>query len=181
MADTSFNEQFGREIGPGTVRIERILPGPVERVWSYLTDSEKRGQWLASGQMDLRVGGAADLTFRHSQLSDEPAPEPYAQYEGYTSHGHITEIDPPRLLSFVWPSEGDESEVTFELSKEGNDTLMVITHKRLPSRKEMANVAGGWHAHLAVLIDRLSGRKPQGFWTNVLKCEKQYQEMFAAG
>ena len=25
-----------------TIRFQRLLPGPVERVWSYLTDSEKR-------------------------------------------------------------------------------------------------------------------------------------------
>ena len=25
-------------VEPGTVRLERLLPGPVERVWAYLTD-----------------------------------------------------------------------------------------------------------------------------------------------
>src|SRR5205814_4406784 len=40
-----------------TVRLERMLPGPIERVWAYLTDSEKRKTWFASGIFDLRVGG----------------------------------------------------------------------------------------------------------------------------
>ena len=46
---------FGVVLESGTVRFERLLPGPVERVWSYLTDSEKRGQWLASGPFELRL------------------------------------------------------------------------------------------------------------------------------
>jgi hypothetical protein len=35
------NAAFGVLIEPGTIRFERILPGPIERVWDYLTDSEK--------------------------------------------------------------------------------------------------------------------------------------------
>ena len=27
-------------IEPGTVKLERLLPGPVERVWAYLTESD---------------------------------------------------------------------------------------------------------------------------------------------
>ena len=29
-------------IEPGTVKLERLLPGPVERVWAYITESDKR-------------------------------------------------------------------------------------------------------------------------------------------
>ena len=50
---------------PTTVRIERSLPGPIERAWEYLTDSEKRGKWFASGNLTspftrggLRHGGS---------------------------------------------------------------------------------------------------------------------------
>ena len=41
----------------GTIRFERLLPGPIERVWAYLTESDKRAKWLAAGDMDLRPGG----------------------------------------------------------------------------------------------------------------------------
>ena len=47
----------------GTVRLERLLPGPIERVWAYLTESDKRATWFASGPFELRVGGKADLHF----------------------------------------------------------------------------------------------------------------------
>ncbi|WP_257816439.1 SRPBCC domain-containing protein [Phenylobacterium sp. J367] len=67
---------FGMSPGPGVVRFERLLPGPIERVWAYLTESEKRGRWFAVGEMDLREGGHADINFRHAQLSDVPDPPP---------------------------------------------------------------------------------------------------------
>jgi uncharacterized protein YndB with AHSA1/START domain len=44
--------------GSDTIRFERLFPGPIERIWTYLTDSEKRGTWLASGPMELKAGGA---------------------------------------------------------------------------------------------------------------------------
>ena len=58
-------------IEPGTVKLERLLPGPVERVWAYLTESDKRAKWLAGGEFDLRVGGKIRLEFNNSSLSRE--------------------------------------------------------------------------------------------------------------
>lgn len=39
--------EFGVVTEPGTVRFERVLPGPIERVWAYLTESEKRRSYSA--------------------------------------------------------------------------------------------------------------------------------------
>ena len=52
-----------------TVRLERVLPGPIERVWAYLTEPEKRAKWFAGGPMELRVGGRVEFKFRHADLS----------------------------------------------------------------------------------------------------------------
>lgn len=35
---------YGTHSEPNTLRLERVLPGPIERVWEYLTDSEKRAR-----------------------------------------------------------------------------------------------------------------------------------------
>jgi uncharacterized protein YndB with AHSA1/START domain len=43
-----------------TVRFERTLPGPIERVRAFLTVSDKRAQWLAAGEMELRIGGSVE-------------------------------------------------------------------------------------------------------------------------
>src|SRR5688572_17308230 len=50
-------DDYGVVTAPDTVRIERLLPGPIQRVWDYLTESELRGKWFASGELDARVGG----------------------------------------------------------------------------------------------------------------------------
>src|SRR5262245_18404599 len=30
----------------GAISFMRVLPGPIERVWAYLTEPEKRGKWF---------------------------------------------------------------------------------------------------------------------------------------
>ena len=48
---------YGVRTAPDTVRIERLLPGPIERVWQYLTDPQLRAQWFAGGELEPRTGG----------------------------------------------------------------------------------------------------------------------------
>lgn len=77
-------------------------------------------------------------------------------------------------------SQGQPSEVTFELSPEGDGTRLVLTHRKLASRADMIDVAGGWHAHLGVLSARLAGREPGPFWSALLRWEKDYQARIPA-
>jgi hypothetical protein len=37
-----------------SVRFERLLPGPIERVWDYLTKPDLQRTWLAESAADLR-------------------------------------------------------------------------------------------------------------------------------
>ena len=89
------NDRLGVVTAPRTIRIERILPGPIERVWAYLTELDKRKKWLAEGPMANYVGGDVELTFYHSQLSNEPTPADYQKYEGHTNKGKVTRYEPP--------------------------------------------------------------------------------------
>ena len=85
-------------------------------------------------------------------------------------------MEPPRLLAISWNEGGAApSEVTFELTPQGDTTRLVLTHSRLASRKGMLSVASGWHAHVDVLIETLAGGKPQGFWTNLLALGQEYE------
>ena len=174
--------EYGAITEAGTVRIERLLPGPIERVWTYLTNSQQRGKWLATGEMELRVGGKVELRFHHADLSPqrEPIPERYKSMEnGHTMFGKITRCDVPRLLSYTWGKEPHESEVTFELTAQGNEVLLVLTHRRLADRAEMISVAGGWHTHLAILMDNLNERTPRPFWTTHARIDAEYRRRFA--
>ena len=39
---TNAMDDHGVVTAPGTLRMERLLPGPIERVWAYITEPEKR-------------------------------------------------------------------------------------------------------------------------------------------
>lgn len=164
----------GTSTEPGTVRLERLLPGPIERVWAYLTDSEKRATWFAGGVFDLRVGGKANLHFDHSKLSSEKTTPDQYKHKKSDWVETITRIEPPRLLAYTFSPAG-ESEVTFELTPRGKDTLLVITHRRLPDRNMKVGVASGWDAHVGILIDRLNGVEPRPFWTTHSRLKSEYE------
>ena len=176
------NEAPGTSPAPGEVRIERWLPGPVERIWAYLTESGKRGLWLAPGEMELRVGGRVEHRFRHADLSHEKKPPArYGDFkDGPVMLGTVTRCEPPRLLSYTWGDAEEDSEVAFELFPlESGEVKLVLTQRRLRSRAGMANVAAGWHAHLGLLLDHLEGREPRGFWSAHGRLEAEYTQRFA--
>ena len=61
-------ENFGQRMDAHTIRFERILPGPVEKIWAYLTDGQKRGEWFAAGALPSKVGETFELRFKHDDL-----------------------------------------------------------------------------------------------------------------
>lgn len=170
--------EYGELIAPDAVRFQRRLPGPIERVFSYLTESEKRAKWLAGGDTELAEGGHVDLHFHNASLSrlpDIPPPEKYKDMpEKVSFTGVVTRCDPPRLLSHTWVAGDEESEVTYELEVEGDDVLLTLTHRRIVTRDMMESVCGGWHTHLEILDDVLNEREPQPFWKRHTELEAEY-------
>jgi uncharacterized protein YndB with AHSA1/START domain len=167
--------RYGTITEPGTIRFERLLPGPIERVWSYLTESEKRGKWLAFGTTEPRIGGTVELRFFNTQLSPhkEPIPERYKEdcADGVSFSGKVTAYEPPRLLGYTW---GNHGEVTLELIPQEKNVLLVLTHRGL-EKKIMNSVASGWHTHLDILVDNLIGEIPRPFWSTHAKLELEYE------
>jgi uncharacterized protein YndB with AHSA1/START domain len=166
----------------GAIRFERLLPAPIERVWDYLTRSELRGKWLAAGEMELRPGGRVAMIFRNSGLSPdrEETPERYRQYEEVAMTGEVVRAEPPRLLVHSWGEAwGEPSEVTYELAERDGGTLLTLTHRRLTGRHAMLDVAGGWHTHLGILEDVLSGKRPRPFWSTHARLERDYARRIA--
>ena len=175
---------YGIVTEAGAIRFERLLPGPIERVWDYLTDSGKRATWLAAGPMDLRAGGEMELVWRNRELArpDETVPEKYAGFEGeHRMKGHVLRVDPPRLLVHSWDeADGGDSEVVYELEERGDKVLLTLTNRRLPNRAALLDVSGGWHTHLEMLRARLEGREPPPFWATVAEAEAEYGKRIPA-
>ena len=171
-------DEYGQVVSDGVVRFERVMPGSVETVFEHIVDGKKRGTWLARGEMERRKGGRIELFFKHSELSTvpEPTPEKYKAMEnGHGFTGEVTVYEPPRRVGFTW---GEGSEVLFELTPEGENTRLVLTHFKLQTRGDMVGVSGGWHTHLGVLADRLAGSDPGGFWARHGKMEGVYEGRF---
>ncbi|MCB1422408.1 MAG: SRPBCC family protein [Nitratireductor sp.] len=172
MSIVEESEAYGEMIEPATLRIERTLPGPIERVWAYLTESDKRRLWLASGDMDLREDGDFELVWRNDELTDPPGQRPEGFGEEHSMQGKILEVEPMRLLRFSW-GEGD---VTFTLEPKGNDICLMIVHRRITDPAMRVMIGAGWHAHLAVLKARLENRPTAGgFWDMWLRLKQDYE------
>lgn len=170
--------EFGKRTSKDTVRLERLLPGPVERVWAYLVESEKRGKWLAKGELEPWVGGKVQLQFLHSSLTpvQEPIPERFKMMEcGVNGEETVTVFEPPKKLAITWGN--GTSEVSFELTPRGEQVLLVITHTRL-GEQEMILVASGWHTHAGILEANLEQRTPGVFWSVFLEIEAEYTRLF---
>ena len=168
-------------VEPGTVRLERLLPGPLERVWAYITESDKRAKWLASGEFDLRLGGKIRLEFDNCSLSSEKTtPEKYRDRGMGKFDGVITRLEPMRALAHTWAWNGGDTEVSYELTPKGKDVLLTITHRRLPSRSMMLGVSAGWHAHLDVLVARARGEDPAPFWDGWVRLRQEYDQRLPA-
>lgn len=130
---------------PGAVRLERLLPAPVEDVFAAWTDPAQMGRWLApvghaEVEADAVVGGRLRVVMTDGDVRIE-------------HDGEYLEVQPPERLSFTWRSRytGEEpSVVTVELHDEGGSTRLVLHHDRLPPEVR-ASHEGGW----AGILDRL--------------------------
>lgn len=170
-------DAYGALVEPATVKIERLLPGPIERVWAYLTESDLRRRWLASGDMELKTGAAFELVWRNGELTDPAGEKPPGFGDEHRLKSRILEVDPPRKLAFAWH---DEAEVAITLAPKGDKVLLTVIHSRLPNRGNVLGVSAGWHAHLDVLAARLAGRTPEPFWDKLTRLRAEYDKRVPA-
>ena len=135
----------GRMDTAATVRFERTLPGPVERVWEYVTDTARLPGWFGNGTIEPRAGGAVRLMDGHVR-------------------GVVTQWDPPRKLAYTWNvfnpgadrSDYPESYLTITLQARGDEVLLTLTHLPVLERFEKQN-AMGWHTYLDMLEAAVRG------------------------
>jgi uncharacterized protein YndB with AHSA1/START domain len=173
----TMEQDFGTVTGPRTIEIKRLLPGPIERIWDYLTKSELRKQWLASGDMELKVGAEFTFTWRNEELATEPGNRPEGMRKEHSALMKITACEPPRKLAYIF---GDNGEVSFELTPAGDKILLTLIHSKAPNRGTMLGVGAGWHAHLDVLVAVLSGTQAKPFWDNWASLKPIYDSRIPA-
>ena len=116
-----------------TIEFTRSLAASPERVWTALTDPAELATWLGEGAtFEAGPGGSLSHEFG----------------EGGVVTGEVKEWDPPSVLSYTWVfPDGVESLLTFELSPDGDGTLLRLTHEQVPAPTAMGYTPG-WHAFL---------------------------------
>jgi uncharacterized protein YndB with AHSA1/START domain len=138
--------------GYATLRYERSLPHPPEAVWKAITDPKELAAWCNTrATIDGRPGGRIDHV-------NSPS--------GFHTTGRILTWDPPRVFEHEWlidphehlPKGEPESVIRWELVRDGDATLLTVTHRRL-TRGTALGFAPGWHAYLDRLAARLGGEK----------------------
>ena len=137
---------------PG-VKLERLLPGPITRVWDHLTRPELLPAWFGEqSSIEPRVGGAVRLMDGHIR-------------------GTVTQWAPPNRLSYTWnvfaPGDGPdalsaypESYLALSLEPRGDQVLLRLDHMPVLERFEKQN-AMGWHTFVDILADALTQQPPR--------------------
>lgn len=122
-----------------TLIFERRLSHPVDRVWQAISEPDDLEHWFPSKVVVDELSAGAEMSF---EFEDMPLDAPLAMT------GHITEVDPPRLLGFTW----GEDHLRFELDpNEGEKGCTLRLTVTLGTRDKAARDAAGWH----VCLDRL--------------------------
>lgn len=177
MTDLATDDGYGVLTEPATLTIQRFLPGPIERVWAYLTEGDLRCQWLAAGEMEMKVGAPFEFVWQNDKLTDPPGQRPPDFSDEHRMQSRITELDPPRKLAITWGNTGG---VSFELEPAGNEVLLTVIHRRVPDRATLLKVSAGWHMHLDILVARATGKEPAPFWDGWSRLQKEYDRRMPA-
>lgn len=170
---------YGKLLGPGKLEFRRQFDAPVETVWQFLVDPEKRKLWFCGGSTDDHAGGKIVFKFDHRRLSESGPPEKYADENVVTHHGEILEFDPPSRLAFTWfESAGAESskvEITLTETGEGKTELHLV-HTGVEGRDMLIGVFAGWHGHFDLMAEVLTGPRKTDFWVRDQELETVYEE-----
>ncbi|MGH2551350.1 MAG: SRPBCC family protein [Thermomicrobiales bacterium] len=133
-----------------TMRFERQLAQPIERVWAALTQPDELKAWFYPFEGTLATGEAVVI--------------PWDEDGGLTSK--VIEFDPPKVFAWTWHKPGEpESIVRWELAPESTGTRFVLTHSLTAlGANEPTDTLAGWHEHIDTLVDHLDGNTRA--WSN---------------
>lgn len=176
---------YGETTEGGALRFVRLVPGPIERVWSFFAEPEKRALWLAGGEIGQTPGAKVTFAFDHARITphaDDVPPEKYAYAGNETMTGTIIIFDPPSHMVFSWPGHGsDMTEVSVRLSEAGNNKVRLeLVHSGIGGWSDLIGASAGWHVHLDIMLAHMEARVPPPFWATHTASELDYESRLAA-
>ena len=162
---------------PATSVVEheiRVAARP-ETVFAFFTDPARFVQWMgAQATLDPRPGGVCRVAFQPTRarvdsivaaLGVPAGAAPRGQPVGVMS-GQFLRVEPPRRLAFTWGWEEEplavpprSTLVEVELEPEGDETVVTLTHRRLPPASVDFH-RSGWEHYLDRLAHVAAGGDP---------------------
>ncbi len=141
----------GRPGRPGRIELETRIDAPPEVVFSYLIDPAKLVIWEGEhAALDPTPGGIFRVVLKHD----------------YVMRGEFVEVTPPTrlVITFGWEHEGGALDqgstlITYELSADGDGTLLRFTHSGLPERR-VDDHTRGWTRYMGRLKVAAEGGNP---------------------
>lgn len=170
---------YGKQTGPATLAFDRRFDAPIEKVWQFLVDPDKRKLWFCGGATGDAPGGEIVFDFDHRRLSESVPPEKYASEEVVTHRGEILEYDPPRRFVFTWFESAGEQKSTVAIDLTANadgSTQLSLVHDGVVQRDIVLGVLAGWHGHFDLLAEVLVGPRKTDFWIRDQELEAEYAE-----
>jgi uncharacterized protein YndB with AHSA1/START domain len=146
--------------GTVTLRFQRRLDHPIERVWEAITEPEQLAGWLAEAEIELVKGGSIELRWQNTMTREQVAEYDIKGFEdrdpeqGAVVKGTITRLDPPRLIEY---DTDDHGLLQWELEERGGGTLLSFSSILEIPEHMRTQVLAGWHTHLEWLEDSLAG------------------------
>jgi uncharacterized protein YndB with AHSA1/START domain len=155
----------------------RVAARP-EIVFGYFTDPTRMVQWMgAEATLDPRPGGVCRIAFDPPPslaglldamfgTEQEEALKRLGPNGPRVMMGEFVEVVPHRRVALTWGWEQDlyavppqSTAVEISLTPEGEETIVHLTHRRLPSRAVPLHVAG-WQHYLPRLAIVAAGGDP---------------------
>jgi uncharacterized protein YndB with AHSA1/START domain len=119
------------------------IAAPPDVVFPYFTDRALATRWIAdAAYLDARPGGTFAVDVR-----------------GNPARGEYVEVDPPHRVVFTWGVEGrgdfppGSSTVEVVLVADGDETIVTLTHRDLPTEDDRRSHQEGWDEFLGVLAE----------------------------
>jgi uncharacterized protein YndB with AHSA1/START domain len=137
-----------------SLTLKRRYNAPPAKVFEAWTDPKKLARWFYApgnqplvAESDARVGGRYRIAVRA------------ASGEEYDVSGTFREVVPGHKLVFTWAwrtTPERESLVTVELARDGDGTLLTLTHERFFDEAARDRHRAGW----SPILDRLDEMLP---------------------
>ncbi|MDB5461471.1 MAG: hypothetical protein JWO72_3212 [Caulobacteraceae bacterium] len=154
--------------GEWEIRFERRLEHPAEQVWAAITGPGQMSRWFDRTQMPDPLAAGTVIRFHHEAA-------------GMDSEGHITALDPPRLIEWLWSGpSGAANPIRWVIRPESGGCRLVMS-QRVKDPAMLARSAAGWHACLGRMQDVLDGGHGGGMEAWPVLFERYCAELRASG